>query len=80
MIAFLEQLLRDQLGRVTRAIGKRGQDELGGQAATRVSWHAPLQHVDALLAERDGIAFAVLTVDHDGTSFDLVKRSFTFLP
>ncbi|HHH28986.1 MAG TPA: hypothetical protein ENK57_11670 [Polyangiaceae bacterium] len=80
MLAFLEQLLGDQLGRVARATGHRGADQLGGQHATRVSWHAALQNVDALLTERDGIAYAVLTVDHDETSYDLVKRSFAFLP
>lgn len=80
MVAFLEQLLRDQLGPVARATGERGEDELGGQAATRVSWHAPLQRVDALLIARDGIAYALLTVDHDATSYDIAKRAFALLP
>jgi len=80
MVSFLEQLLRDELGEITRATAVPADDELSGEPAGRVSWHASLQRVDALLARHQGIAYAVLTVDHDATAYELVKTSFAFLP
>ena len=80
MGAFLEQLLRQELGPSARGPAERTAIELAGQPAVRLSWAAPLEHVDALMIVRGELVYALLTLDHSGDLFQKATLGFKLLP
>jgi hypothetical protein len=80
MAGFLEQFLRDELGTLTRAPITTKPATLGGQPATRLSWHAAMHHVDTFVMQHGGVAYAAITVDNSEEASALVERSFALLP
>jgi hypothetical protein len=74
----LEQLLREDLGAFARGDEEREPATVAGWPAQRISWHALFERVDALVFERDGIAYALVSVDSSGEALSRARDSFAF--
>lgn len=79
-IGLLEQLLRDELGPISRGSPKIAVLTIGERAVRHLSWTASLHRVDALLMHRGHTVYAVLAVDRGDEALEQAKSGFALLP
>ncbi|MBW2456422.1 MAG: hypothetical protein JRI68_18015 [Deltaproteobacteria bacterium] len=79
LVSFLEQLLRDELGPLTRGAPAQTETTLAGKSARHVHWTALMQRVDALLVSQGGVIYAVVTVDSGDGALKEAERGFGLL-
>jgi len=79
LVGFLEQLLRDELGPLTRGAPTQAETTLAGKPARHVHWTAVMQRVDAVLVSEGGVIYAVIAVDSGDGALQEANRGFGLL-
>lgn len=78
-VGLLEQLLRSEMGALSRGEERRADETVAARPARHLRWSAALQQVDAVVLRRGSTAFALLSVDAGSEAFDLITRRFVVL-
>ena len=76
----LEQLLRDQVGPISRGAVTDGDRTLAAQPTRHVTWNSWLQRVDGLITRRGRTLYALLVVDRDDEVLNLAAERFVLIP
>jgi hypothetical protein len=77
--AFLEQRLRSRLGPQARALRSAATRPVAAREASATSWHAPLEHVDVIVLNRDNTLVAIASVDHGDAALEKAIDGFSFV-